>query len=50
VEADSPMKTADKRAHFIENCSKLGLNPKTSTTFDWLEEDGRASFERAGVC
>ena len=50
VEADSPMKHPEKRAYFIENCSKLGLNPETSTTFDWLEEDDRASFERVGVC
>jgi len=50
VEADSPMKNPEKRAYFIENCSKLGLNPETSTTFDWLEEDDRASFERVGVC
>ena len=28
VEADSPMKNPEKRAHFIENCSKLGLNPE----------------------
>ena len=44
VEADSPMKNPEKRALFMENCSKLGLNPETSTTFDWLEADDRASF------
>jgi hypothetical protein len=47
VEADSPMKNPEKRDHFIENCSKLGLNPETSTTFDWLEADDRASFQAA---
>jgi len=49
VEAESMMNDPEKRAYFIENCTKLGLNPETSTTFDWLEEDDRASFERVGV-
>ncbi len=44
VEAGSPMKNPEKRAGFIENCTKLGLNPEKSTTFDWLEADDRASF------
>ena len=47
VEADSPMKNPEKRARFIENCSKLGLNPEKSTTFDWLEADDLASFSEA---
>jgi len=50
VEAESMMNDPEKRAYFIENCAKLGLNPETSTTFDWLEADDRASFERVGVC
>ena len=45
VEADSMMKKPEKRAYFIENCTKLGLNPEKSTTFDWLEADDRASFQ-----
>jgi len=44
------MKNPEKRAYFIENCSKLGLNPETSTTFDWLEADDRASFQLACAC
>ena len=44
VEAGSPMKNPEKRECFVKNCSKLGLNPETSTTFDWLEADDRASF------
>ena len=44
TEAGSMMQNPEKRAYFIENCSKLGLNPETSTTFDWLEADDRASF------
>jgi len=44
MEAGSPMKNPERRAFFIENCGKLGLNPETNTTFDWLEADDRASF------
>ena len=44
VEARSPMKNAEKRDSFIHNCSMLGLIPESSTTFDWLEADDRASF------
>ncbi len=44
TEAASPMKNPEKRAHFIEKCSRLMLNPETNTTFDWLEADDRASF------
>ena len=45
MEASSPMKNPEKRGHFIENCTKLGLDPKKSTTFDWLDADDRASFK-----
>jgi len=50
VEADRLIKNPKKRAHFIENCSKLGLNPETSTMFDWIEADDRASFTIACSC
>ena len=40
------MKNPERRAHFMENCSKLGLNPEMNTTFDWLEADDRVSFRR----
>jgi hypothetical protein len=49
VEAGSMMKNPEKRAYFVENCTKLGLNPETSTTFDWLDADDRASFSRKSV-
>src|ERR1700683_4375738 len=49
MEAGSPMKNPEKRAYFIEACSKLGLNPEKSTTFDWLEADDRESFRRKSV-
>ncbi len=44
VEAGSMMKNPEKRAYFAEQCTKLGLNPATATTFDWLEADDLASF------
>jgi hypothetical protein len=47
VEAYSMMKDPEKRTYFVENCTKLGLNPESSTTFDWLEADDRASFQLA---
>ena len=46
VEAASPMKTPERRDSFISNCSKVGLIPESSTTFDWLEADDRASFQK----
>jgi hypothetical protein len=45
MEAGSLIQNPEKRAFFIENCTKLGLNPEKSTTFDWLEADDRASFK-----
>jgi hypothetical protein len=47
VEAGNPMRNPEKRDYFVENCRKLGLNPETSSTFDWLEADDRASFSKA---
>jgi hypothetical protein len=46
TEAGSLMKDPEKRAYFIEDCSRLGLNPQMNTTFDWLEADDRTSFRR----
>ena len=44
LETGSMMNNSEKRAYFVENCSKLGLNPEKTTTFDWLDADDRASF------
>jgi len=49
MEAGSMMKNPEKRAYFMENCSKLGLNPETTSTFDWLEADDHASFSRKSL-
>jgi hypothetical protein len=46
VEASNPMKNAESRSRFIENCHKLGLNPEMNSTFDWLEADDRETFRR----
>lgn len=44
MQASSLMNVPEKRAYFIEDCSRLGLNPQTNTTFDWLEADDRNAF------
>jgi hypothetical protein len=44
VESGNPMKNPEKRVRFMENCSKLGLNPQMNSTFDWLEADDRETF------
>jgi hypothetical protein len=46
MEAGSLYKDPEKRAYFIEDCTRLGLNPQMNTTFDWLEADDRESFRR----
>jgi hypothetical protein len=33
-----------KRDLFVEETRKLGLNPETTTLFEWLEADDRASY------
>jgi|ERR1700677_17889 len=49
MEAGSPMNNPEKRVHFMENCARVGLNPETSTTFDWLDADDLASLSHASV-
>ncbi len=49
MEAGSMMKNPEKRAYFIEECTRLGLNPEVNTTFNWLEADDRESFRRKSV-
>ena len=34
----------DKREFFVTETRKLGLNPETTTLFDWLEADDKASY------
>ncbi|HSY16999.1 MAG TPA: DUF5069 domain-containing protein [Candidatus Acidoferrales bacterium] len=49
MEAASLRNNPDKRGYFVESCTKLGLDPETSTTFDWLEADDLASFSVAAA-
>jgi hypothetical protein len=49
MEAANPMKNPERRGYFIENCHKVGLNPETNSTFDWLEADDRSSFHRKAL-
>ena len=44
VEAYSMIDDPEQRDFFIAECEKLGLDPKKTTLFDWLEADDRASF------
>ena len=44
MEAGSPMKDPTQRARFMDNCSRLMLNPEMNSTFDLLEADDRSSF------
>jgi hypothetical protein len=46
VEAGSPIKDPARRAHFMDHCSRLMLNPETNSMFDLLEADDRSTFSR----
>jgi hypothetical protein len=43
VTANSPYNDPERRDWFIEQVQPFGLDPKTTTLFDWLEADDRAS-------
>lgn len=49
IEAYSLYNNQEKRASFIAECQRLGLDPCRTTMFDWLEADDKASFQPAGV-
>ena len=44
MEAARPYENPDARDWFIGECEPLGLDPKTTTLFDYLEADDRKSF------
>ncbi len=48
VEANSLNDDPEKRDWFAEQCKALGLNPETTTVFDWLEADDSAVFKSRG--
>jgi|SRR5579864_8622692 len=40
--ANKPYDNPEKRDWFVESVKPLGLDPKTTTLFDWLEKDDAA--------
>ena len=38
---------SEKREFFVEETRKLGLDPETTSLFDWLEADDKASYPKA---
>lgn len=46
VEAARPYDNPEKKDWFIEVCGEAGVDPKTSTLFDYLEADDRVSFAK----
>lgn len=45
LEAYRPYDDPDKKDWFVGECEAVGIDPKTSTLFDFLETDDRKSFE-----
>jgi hypothetical protein len=45
VEAERPYADAESKDWFVGECAKLGLKPETTTLFDYLEADDRATFK-----
>src|SRR2546429_7432325 len=43
VTANNPYNDPEKRDWFVEQLKPLALDPKTTTLFDWLEKDDKAS-------
>ena len=46
VEASRPYDEVEQRDWFSGECVRLGLKPESTTLFDYLEADDRASFKR----
>ena len=46
VEAARPYDNPEKKDWFIEVCGEAGVDPQTSTLFDYLEADDRVSFAK----
>ncbi len=44
LENAHPYEDPEKRDWFVGECEPLGLDPKTSTLFDYLEADDKKSF------
>ena len=46
TEASRPYENPEHREWFAEECRRLGLNPETTTLFDYLEADDRDTFKK----
>ena len=46
MEATKPYENPERKEWFAEQCKPLGLDPATTTLFDWLEADDKASFAK----
>jgi hypothetical protein len=47
TEATDPYNNPERRDWFVEQVKQLGLDPSTTTLFDWLEADDKASFAKS---
>ena len=45
VERTRPFEDPDIREWFVGECTRLGLKPETTTLFDYLDTDDRATFK-----
>jgi hypothetical protein len=41
-----PYENPEKKDWFVGECSKVGIDPKTSSLFDFLDADDAASFKK----
>jgi len=46
MEAVYPYNNPERKDWFVEQVTPLDLDPATTTLFDWLEADDRASFKK----
>jgi hypothetical protein len=46
MEAIRPYDNPERRDWFVEQCEAIGIDPATSTLFDWLEADDKATYAK----
>lgn len=47
IEKTNPYHDAEKRGWYVEQLQPLGLDPKTTPLFDWLDYDDKVSYAKA---
>jgi hypothetical protein len=47
ISKTNPYQDPEKRDWYVEQVTPLGLDPKTTPLFDWLDADDRASYAKA---